>query len=306
MSATATTPLIPTYTPSTTAGLSPAEIDYVSSYHYVPTQWICILFVVLFSISFVLHVAQALYYRMWWLFITVIPGTAGEVIGWAGRLWSFYNLLNQVPFKMQLVSLVIAPTPLLAAVFVLLGRLIARLGPQYSRLPPRWYTIVFVSCDVISLLLQAAGGARAASAYSIESIHQGSNILLAGIAFQLGAMSIFLLLATEFGLNYLLARPVRHTSTKRGALDARLAWLAVGVGLSTLFLYVRAIYRTIELADGWLGHVIRVQAYFDGMDGAMVVLAVWTLNFLHPGFLLREPVDAKGWDGEKGVGVTKA
>ncbi len=35
------------------------------------------------------------------------------------------------------VNLVVAPTPLVAANFILLGRIIRRLGPQYSRLTPR-------------------------------------------------------------------------------------------------------------------------------------------------------------------------
>lgn len=34
------------------------------------------------------------------------------------------------------VSLVVAPTPFVAANFILLGRIIRRLGPQYSRLTP--------------------------------------------------------------------------------------------------------------------------------------------------------------------------
>ena len=35
------------------------------------------------------------------------------------------------------VTLIIAPTPLVATNFILLGRIIWRLGPQYSRLTPR-------------------------------------------------------------------------------------------------------------------------------------------------------------------------
>jgi hypothetical protein len=35
------------------------------------------------------------------------------------------------------VALIIAPTPLVAANFIILGRIIRRLGPQYSRLTPR-------------------------------------------------------------------------------------------------------------------------------------------------------------------------
>lgn len=67
-----------------------------------------------------------------------------------------------------------------------------------------------------------------------------------------------------------------------------------------------AIYRVAELSDGWNGTIISTQVYFskfsfcvnkakrsnfsplDVLDGAMIVLAIYTLNFFHPGFLLRE------------------
>ena len=45
----------------------------------------------------------------------------------------------------RIVTTIIAPTPLLAANFVMMGRLVRRLGPSYSRLSPRWYTIIFCS-----------------------------------------------------------------------------------------------------------------------------------------------------------------
>ena len=68
------------------------------------------------------------------------------------------------------------------------------------------------------------------------------------------------------------------------------------------------MYRTIELADGWNGRIISTQVYFSGLDltylvnailiiltdvldGAMVTLAIYTLNFAHPGFLLRDCYD---------------
>jgi RTA1 like protein len=47
----------------------------------------------------------------------------------------------------RLKTLVVAPTLLLAANFILLGRVINRLGPQYSRLTPKLcesHTLVFV------------------------------------------------------------------------------------------------------------------------------------------------------------------
>lgn len=38
----------------------------------------------------------------------------------------------------RISTTIIAPTPLVAANFVILGELIRRMGPQYSRLSPMW------------------------------------------------------------------------------------------------------------------------------------------------------------------------
>lgn len=81
----------------------------------------------------------------------------GEIVGWAGRLWSTQTFLagGEDPYIMQLVlfiimlamsepaayricATIIAPTPLLAANFVILGLIIGHLGAQYSRLTPKW------------------------------------------------------------------------------------------------------------------------------------------------------------------------
>lgn len=77
-------------------------------------------------------------------------------------------------------------------------------------------------------------------------------------------------------------------------------WLFIDDGINS------AVYRTIELADGWTGRIIHTQVYFseststflerrpadgrvrlDVLDGAMIVLAIYTLNFAHPGIFLR-------------------
>lgn len=40
-----------------------------------------------------------------------------------------------------------------------------------------------------------------------------------------------------------------------------------GLATETLFILIRTIYRTIELADGWTGRIIHTQVYFSGFDG---------------------------------------
>lgn len=46
------------------------------------------------------------------------------------------------------------------------------------------------------------------------------------------------------------------------------------------------MYRTIELVDGWDGRIISNELYFNVMDGAMIVAAMYCLNFFNPGRLL--------------------
>jgi hypothetical protein len=83
----------------------------------------------------------------------------------------------------RITTTILAPTPLVAANFIILGKIIARLGPQYSRLSPKLCqlvldfrrsqlvehkyptdTIVFCIFDLIALIVQAIGGAAASQA----------------------------------------------------------------------------------------------------------------------------------------------
>ncbi|ETW76316.1 lipid-translocating exporter [Heterobasidion irregulare TC 32-1] len=270
------------------------DIALLSPYNYVPTEWICILILVLFIISTCAHAVEATIFRIWWLFPTAVLSGIMEILGWSGRVWSSRNPILQDPFLMQICMTIIGPTPLLAANFVLLGQIIPILGSQYSRLTAKTYTIVFCTCDVTALVIQAAGGGIAASATDEQGTKLGANIMLAGIAIQLVAIVIYMALATEILVRYSLKSPVRDpagaspwASTSVDAMDTRLKLMVSGLGMITIFLLIRSIYRLIELSDGWNGRIISTQVYFNVLDGGMVILATYTLNFFHPGFLLR-------------------
>lgn len=72
-------------------------------------------------------------------------------------------------------------------------------GRQYSVLKPMWYSYFFITADVVSLLIQAAGGGIASVASSSHKDSSvGTNIMIAGIAAQVVAMTIFLVFWFEF------------------------------------------------------------------------------------------------------------
>lgn len=155
-------------------------------YNYVPTRWICILYVLLFGVSTVLHLFQAIKFRMWWLLPTVVFAGILEIFGWSARLWSSISPVLLIPFEMQLVGTILAPTPFIAANFLTLGRIIDQLGPQYSRLSPKLYAIIFLSFDSVCLVIQAVGGGRAAEEVNTHrNPKDGGNIMLSGVAVQM-------------------------------------------------------------------------------------------------------------------------
>jgi hypothetical protein len=45
---------------------------------------------------------------------------------------------------------------------------------------------IFLACDIVALIVQAAGGAMASSAETSAGSDQGGKIMLGGIVFQLG------------------------------------------------------------------------------------------------------------------------
>ncbi|KAI0303342.1 RTA1 like protein-domain-containing protein [Multifurca ochricompacta] len=264
--------------------------DRILQYNYIPTEWISIMYLALFGLSTFAHTVQAFYFRLWWLMPSVIFCGFLELTGWSSRLWSSQNPFLDKPYIMQAVTLVIAPTPLVAANFILLGRIIRRLGPQYSRLTPRRYTIIFVSCDIISLVIQALGGGIASVSTSRSQAQAGSHIALGGTVFQLVAIIAYCALAAEFLFRYTRDRPMRSARVPgealRGMIDKRLRRMLIAMFIMTDFIVIRTVYRTVEFVDGWDGKVISTQWLFNVFDGAMIVLAMFTLNAFHPGVLL--------------------
>lgn len=85
--------------------------------------------------------------------------------------------------------------------------------------------------------------------------------------------------------------------------------LLIAMVVSVLCIYIRSIYRTIELLQGWSGYLITHQSYFVALDGAMMVIAVGVFNFVHPGWFLPvnyEEEDALQREGEGGRGSSFA
>lgn len=101
-------------------------------------------------------------------------------------------------FIRSLVTLTIGPAFLTASIYLCLARIVVVFGQDLSRVKPRTYTMVFMTCDFISLLLQAAGGAIASAADTKSTSDLGVNIMIAGLTFQVVSLLLFMGLCADF------------------------------------------------------------------------------------------------------------
>jgi RTA1 like protein len=124
--------------------------------------------------------------------------------------------------------------------------------------------------------------------------------MLAGLAFQVFTLVIFIGFSTDFALKTLLR--VRSMG-REGALDQTHAKLRnsfkfkgflAALTFATLCIFTRSVYRVAELSEGWQGHLIKTQKYFIGLEGAIVAAGVLSLNAFHPAFCFAEGYSRKG------------
>jgi hypothetical protein len=137
------------------------------------------------------------------------------------------------------------------------------LGAQYSRLRPSFYYWMFIPCDLVSLTLQATGGAMSSSTSGKSKV--GVDIAIAGLSFQVFTLSVFILLALDYTRLYM--RGQRAQEREKEALPASFKVFVAFLSFAILCILIRCVYRIDELSDGYDGPLIHDENLFIGLEG---------------------------------------
>ncbi|KAJ8099420.1 RTA-like protein [Lipomyces tetrasporus] len=223
-------------------------------------------------------------------------------------IWSRYTA--------QSVALIFAPAFFMAAIYYLLGEITVIWGIRHSRFKPWAYTKIFVSLDVICIWIQAAGGGAAAGASNTDGGNPQIDIgiMIGGLGFQVAATILFML----FCLDYYIRVQKNHRldgsdpsfapnwelnniesdeqgSTILGDAPAKFAHIRnakktkvflFAVAVAVILVFVRSVYRVVEMAYGWDGYLMIEEGYFLVLDALMVALASWITFIFHPRIFL--------------------
>ncbi|MCJ1389508.1 hypothetical protein MMC18_002365 [Xylographa bjoerkii] len=255
-----------------------------SIYGYYPNLGVNAFFAAFFGVCLVIQAAQGIKYKSWSFTIPFAIGCLAECIGYVGRVLLHSNPWDNTGFEMQICCLIMAPAFLAAGIYLTLMHMVNTLGPQYSPIRPKFYPWIFISCDFLSLVLQAAGGATAATAKGNKSLSvNGGYIMLAGIVWQVFTLIVFAGLCGHYFRKVYVNRSNLTASATAvfNSTKFRLFLVAVTVAFTTIF--TRCVFRIAELADGWKSPIMQNEIEFIILDGVMCLIAVLFLTVFSPG-----------------------
>lgn len=145
---------------------------------------------------------------------------------------------------------------------------------------------MFIFSDFVSLVLQAAGGGISATGNTKAESNEGRYIMIAGLAWQVVSLIVFLIVWADF-----MWRVHKTPAEKRTGrlLDVstgfkRFRWFQWALLVATITIFIRSVYRVVELQGGFNGTVANNQAGFMVFEGPMIIIACAVLTVLHPGY----------------------
>ncbi|CAO2647695.1 Nn.00g086170.m01.CDS01 [Neocucurbitaria sp. VM-36] len=253
-------------------------------YGYTPSLGANAFFAGFFGLALIFQLYFGIRHKTWTYMITVSLGCLAECIGYIGRIMMSNNPYDDIGFNIQIVLLIFAPAFLAAGIYLTLKHVVIQFGDGWSRLRPNWYTYVFIACDIASLVMQSAGGAMAATADPGESIGDiGTDVMIAGIIFQVVVLAIFGFLVTEYSVRTYKRRDRLSHNALALWDNRRFKFFCGAVVVAYVTIFVRCIYRIPELLGGWGGELMRVEIDFIILEGVMIVLTVLAQTIFHPG-----------------------
>ncbi|KIJ70468.1 hypothetical protein HYDPIDRAFT_78585 [Hydnomerulius pinastri MD-312] len=266
--------------------LDPNDDPYNTLRYIASNSLTAIAFVVVMAVALI-QTFCTLRYGAKWMLIMVI-GEYTYVIGFGFRFGLHYYPDSEGIYIAEYLFIVLSPCAFIAANYVLLERLAHHINcTDHVLLPARRLTIIFVSSDTITFLIQAAGGSLCAS-HNPTQVQTGSHILLAGLVLQLASFLIFSCLYVRFLYR---VYTLEHDAWE---LDKGRPWyvdwrtLAEALTVSCIGILVRSVYRVAELSQGFFGYLATTEIFFYALDTLPLVVAIIVYVPFWPGRFIGE------------------
>lgn len=194
-------------------------------------------------------------------YLPFLAGCILEVIGYAARC---FNPDSLDAYIVQTILLLIAPAFYAATIYMLFGRIAYLLfAEKLLIMPAKFSTLIFVLGDVLSLLLQAAGGGLMSNQSSSK---EGSHIVIGGLFVQIAIFGLFI-------CNELLFLTKIHKITSKIVKFSRNFMILNNILLlGSILIFIRSIVRAVEFIQGSDGTIMTHEWFLYVFDTTPIFL----------------------------------
>ncbi|PWN32224.1 RTA1-domain-containing protein [Meira miltonrushii] len=244
--------------------------------------------------------------------LTLPIGTFFAALGYWLRIPMRTSQHNESLYTVMYLFVVLSPAAFLAFNYIAFGRLTAALEgerpsnvkrkSQYLFIPPRWVKIIFVTSDVCTFCVQAAGGGMQTS-NDYQTANTGNNVFLAGVSAQGASYLLFTALILVAHYRLIFKRPDGHRFNIFNFSEPTVIMLDL-LYISSIGILVRSVYRIIEMAQGYGGYLYTHEIFTFTLDALPLVIAIGVWALYWPGLLIRkvrEEAAAPSQDLEQGT-----
>ncbi|KAL3457023.1 RTA1 like protein-domain-containing protein [Aspergillus heterothallicus] len=254
-------------------------------YGYSPDLAANAAFCAIFSICCLVQFIQMVKWRLWFFGVAMMLGCFCEAVGYIGRILLHNNPYSSTGFEIQICTLTMGPAFWSAAIYLTLKHEVEVLGRDFSPLKPNLYPYIFITCDLISLTMQGAGGGLAASADTDAGTKAGGDVMLAGIVWQVVTLTVFVGLSAVFFMRVKRARLHSLSVEAQKVWEGGRFWVFFwGIVVAFVTTYARCVYRIAEMGGGWRNHIMQDETGFIVLESVMCAIAVIALSITHPGY----------------------
>lgn len=149
-----------------------------------------VFFGITFLIIFIAQLGLGVKGRMWSFTLWMTLGVGFEVVGYIARIYEAKNPFSFRAYAGELVTLLLAPTFIAAAISVTFKHIVLYYDARWSLFRPKLYPWVFVGTDFVSIFIQFIGAGAAASVAggggdeNSTVVKIGDGAILGGVIFQ--------------------------------------------------------------------------------------------------------------------------
>ncbi|KAF9972914.1 hypothetical protein BGZ73_003886 [Actinomortierella ambigua] len=231
-------------------------------------------------------------------------GAIASSIGFFCRIAIDPKDFNLPLFVIQNILIIATPSAFLAFNYMLYGRLIAAIDPQfgandhksrmeksrYSFIPPRIVGRAFIWSDISTFLIQVAAGSMLGNAGDNQSLANiGNKLFLVGVCAQGVSYSLFTALLSIAVVRLVVER--RRTKVNLpeegwSEVNRNTVMIVGGLYFSSLFIIVRSIYRIVEFVQGDEGYLISKEVFLFVLDAMPLVFAIGIWAIIWPPVIL--------------------